>query len=86
MAGPVAAKALQRIGLGVVTGAGCSCGQQPHSMPVAVASSAESSVSISGQPFSATTSTRSIGLPSKRAPAALAPSAIPFISSRNSLW
>ena len=49
-----------------------------------VASRPLGKVSISGQQFRATTSTRSMGRLSKRAPAAVAPSAIPFISSRNS--
>ena len=86
VAGPVAAKALQRIGLG--GGFGLRRFQREADALQAGRRRVEGASrgsSISGQALRATTSIRSMGRPSKLAPAALAPSAMPFISSRYSL-
>ena len=67
VAGPLAAKAVQCIGLGGDCASGESCRKRLPSRPSAVASSAGSSVSISGQELRATMSIKSRGRPSNRA-------------------
>ena len=84
VAGAVAAKALHRAGCEVRSGAGTMSLKRIPSIPFGVASRADSSVLTSVQALTPTMSTRSRGRPSKRAPAAFAPSAIPFISRRYS--
>ena len=73
VAGPVAAKALQCSAWGRGFGLGVPAESASPSRPVGVASRAASSVSISGQTLRATMSIRSMGRPSKRAPAAAGP-------------
>ena len=84
VAGPVAAKALHRSICVVGFALDARLPKSLPSRPVGCASSAPSSVIISGQTLMATISVRSRGRPSNFAPASAAPSAIPFISSSNS--
>ena len=84
VAGPVAAKALQWPSRGRTGAPSAGSRNRLPSRPVAVASRAPSRNEVSISALTATMSTRSSGRPSKRAPAAAAPSAMPFISSRYS--